>query len=172
MTGIPFNLFLNQANLIFLSRTSSFLCSIEQWSVQPDFRYYPEEIDLNNIWFLKVNQEPQFTLPRLWCRMNSIICAFHLKADNNSFVKVTVDDMVSADRNNFNCEYAGLAMFDVHKDGPKQLVPTVCEPHNELQNHRPIYSQKPKVLVLIYVFKEYGYFEIILSASKTECMSP
>ena len=82
-------------------------------------------------------------------------------------VNMSIDTLKYQGKESPLCKYAGVTSYDVEHD-TKTEISTVCH-SSQRYRLRNIYSNTPKLLIVIYQCNEYGILTIDLTATSTKC---
>ena len=108
------------------------------------------------------------------CSSNADLCSLMITTNNKSSnIRVTVLGIsYSGTEDNTLCNFAGLSAYNIMDDGSYKHISTVCDPHNDFYQYRPIYSNSSTLLLVMYWYKIFiEIFNISFAILETHCSS-
>ena len=86
------------------------------------------------------------------------------------FLNITIHQMENIGNNHSSCGYAGITSYDIKTDGTFKKISTICHGNNyEEYKYRNMYTQNSVVLLVLYAYKKYSNFSLVLSVSISYC---
>ena len=96
------------------------------------------------------------------------ICLIELSTKNKFQFNISIVNLSHTYTNDIMCTYAGLAVYD-RKHVSTNAITTYCQSRSNYYEHRPIYSNSSRILLVIYKYPEYGNLNLLIKASTTDC---
>ena len=130
------------------------------------------EVDITDTTKYMVNgtETIYMAYPNGLCNLTSIICLINFSSEGNYKVNLTVFDLKFVGTHNSNCEYAGIVLLDSINSNLVELK-TICHYFNRIK-YQSFYSKNSSSLfIIIYMYKEYGQFNVSFYISQTKCSS-
>ena len=98
------------------------------------------------------------------------IAIIRFKTVLHYFLNITVLQMNYMGKNHSSCGFAGMTSYDIAGNETLKRLSTICH-HNNNQDykHGNTYSQESQMLLVMYSYKKYSNFSLILSVTTSQC---
>ena len=96
------------------------------------------------------------------------VCIFHLITNPGLFINVKINNITSSFTESMLCDYGGIAVYS-KKENISNKISSLCHVQSSTYSYQNIYSNSSRVMIALYLYKEYGEFSINLTITTTRC---
>ena len=105
------------------------------------------------------------------CDARDKICVIQLSTKIEFHFNISIVNLSHTYINDILCRsnYGGLTVYD-RKSASPNVITTYCTSRNNDYEHKPIYSNSSRILLVTYKYPEYGNLSLLIKVSTTDCI--